>query len=304
MTLTIRKDDATLGAFLRQLEDIETEVQREEYAELLFSDGKIVPLDIKNKPGVRTTTYRKISAIGSFRLVRSYSNDIPQINLLSEEFTQSIHRWGGSYFISDEDLIAARLGYEISIEQEDVSSVREAAMQKLNSLIATGDTDLGMPGLLNHPDVLRTYSTTKIDSTSTANQILALLNDAVTAVVNLTKQVEKPDTLLLPLRQWNYLTTTRVSDNLEMTLLKQFMNNSPYINAISVVNELASSGLGNTDSMIVFKRDPKKLKAMIYEDFQFLAMERKGFGYIRPAFFRYAGLRVYRPYSIHIIENI
>jgi hypothetical protein len=304
MTLQIRKDDATLGAFLRQLEDIETEVQREEYSELAFADGKIVPLDIKNKPGIMTTTYRKVSAVGQFKLVKAYANDLSQINMLSEEYSSKVYRYGGSYWISDEDIIAARMGYEYSIEQEDVSTVREAAMQKLNSLIAVGDLDLNMPGLLNHPDVLRTFSAVKIDSTSTANQILALLNDSVTAVVSLTKQIEKPDTLLLPLKQWNYLTTTRVSDNLEMTLLKQFLNNSPYIQNVTVVNDLSSSGLGGSDVMIVYNRNPKKLKAMIYEDFQFAPMERKGFGYMRPAFFRYAGLRIYRPYSVHVIENI
>jgi len=293
-----------LGAFLRQLEDIETEVQREEYSELLFSDGKIVPLEIKNKPGVRTSTYRKISALGSFKLHRNYSTEIPFINVLSEEFTSKVEKWVGGYYVSDDDLEAARLGLEISLEQEDISTVREAAMQKLNSLIAVGDMDLNMPGLLNHPDIPRTFTTTKIDSTSTANQILALLNDTVTAVVSLTKQVEKPDTLLLPLVQWNYLTTTRVSDNLEMTLLKQFMNNSPYITNVQVVNELAGAGLGSTNVMVVFRRDPKKVKAMIYEDFNFKALERKGLGYQRPAFFRYAGIRLYRPYSAIAVEGI
>jgi hypothetical protein len=56
--------------------------------------------------------------------------------------------------------------------------------------------------------------------------------------------------------------------------------------------------------MIVYNRNPKKIKAMIYEDFSFKPMERKGLGYQRPAFFRYAGIRLYRPFSAHLIEGI
>lgn len=302
--LTVRNDAASLGVFLRGLEEIESEVQREEFAELALADGKIVPLDIRNRPGIRRTTYRKITAIGAFKLHRAYATEIPMVNLLSEEYTQEVHKWIGGYYIGDDDIEAARLGLEISIEQEDVAAVREAAMQQLNSLIAVGDPDLNLPGLTNHPDVLRTFTSTPISSASTPNQILALLNDSVTAIVTLTKQIEKPDTIVMPVRTWNYLTTVRVSDNLSDTLLKQFLNNSPYIKNVEVLNECESAGIDGSDIMIIYKRDPKKLKAMIFEDFQFKPLERKGFGYQRPAYFRYAGLRVYRPYSIHIVENI
>ena len=301
MAVTIRKDDARVGAFLRQLEDIESEVQREEFAELGFSNGDYVPLDIQNKPGVRTTTYRKVTAVGQFKLHRNYSTEVPMVNLLSEEFTQTIHKWIGGYYISDDDIEAARLMREVSIEQEDVASVREAAMQQLNNLIAFGDPDLNMPGFLNHPDVLHTYSPIAINSTSTANQILALLNDSAAAPVVLTKQVEKPDTLIMSVKPWNYLTTARVSDYYDKTILKQFLENNPYIQNVGVVNECEGAGVDGGDILVFFKRDRKKLKAMVYEDFQFRPMERKGFGYTRPAYFRYAGLRVYRPYSINVL---
>lgn len=302
--MSVRQDTASLGAFLRGLEDIESEVQREEFAELALADGKIVPLEILNKPGVRRTTYRKVTAIGAFKLHRNYATEIPMVNLLSEEYTQEINKWVGGYYISDDDIDAARLGLEMSIEQEDVAAVREAAMQHLNRLIAFGDPDLNLPGFLNHPDPIRTFTSTPISSASTPNQILALLNDSVTAIVTATRQVEKPDTLLLPVRQWNYLSTVRVSDSIDKTLLKQFLENSPYIKNVEVLNECEAAGIDGTDVMVIYRRDKKKLKSMIYEDFQFKPLERKGFGYQRPAYFRYAGLRLYRPYSIHIVENI
>jgi hypothetical protein len=301
MTLAIRKDDARIGAFLRQLEDIEAQVQREEFAELGFANGDYVPLDIQNKPGYRTTTYRKVTAVGQFKLHRNYSTEVPMVNMLSEEFTQTIHKWIGGYYISDDDIDAARLLQQISLEQEDVASVREAAMMKLNQLIAFGDPDLNMPGFLNNPDALHTYSPIAINSSSTPNQILAMLNDAASSPVVLTKQVEKPDTMILSVKPWHYMTTVRVSDYIDKTIMKQFLENTPYIKNVGVVNECQGAGVDGGDIIVMFRRDRMKLKAMVYEDFQFKPMERKGFGYSRPAYFRYAGLRMYRPYSVNIV---
>ncbi|HEY9662264.1 MAG TPA: major capsid family protein [Allocoleopsis sp.] len=303
MALTQRWDNATIGAFERQLEHIEEEVQREQFSELAFAEGRVVPLDIKNMPGIRFSTYRKITAVGRFKLHRSYSTEIPMVNILSEEFTQQIHKWVGGYYLSDDDIEAALL-QGMPLEQEDVQAVREAAMQQLNHLIAFGDPALQMPGFLNHPDVLHSFAPKPINSGATANEILALMNDGASAIVELTKQVEKPDTLQIPLAQWNYISTARLDNTLERTIFEQFAKTSPYIKNVEIVNECAGAGIDGTDIMVFYKRSPQKFKAMVFEDFRYAAMERRGLGFQRPAFFRYGGLRIYRPYSIHIVSGI
>ncbi|MEL6853498.1 MAG: major capsid family protein, partial [Cyanobacteria bacterium J06607_13] len=296
MAIKVRQDAAIPGMFLRQLEDIESEVQRIQYAELSFADGKVCPLDIQNKPGVRTTTYRQLTRVGQFRLVRSYTTDIPSINILSEEFSQTVHKWAAQYYLSDDDIASAEFA-DFPLEAEEISAVREAGMQEINRLIATGSAELRMPGLLNHPEVLRSYSPVRFNATATPAQILATMNDAVTSVVTKTKRVEQPDTLFLPPTEFDYVSSTNRSDNVDRTILEQFLSAQAYVKNVEPLVECEGAGPNGENVMLIMRRDLRKVKAMIYQDFTFLDLQRRGLGYERPAVFRFAGIRLYRPYS-------
>lgn len=299
----IRTDTALPGAFLRQLEYMEDEAQREEFGELKFSDGAVVPLDIQNLPGIRTTAYRQITATGRFKLHRNYSTNIPMVNLLSREYTQEIHKWAGGYYITDDDVAASALT-GISLEQEDITAVREVAMQELNFLIATGAPELRMPGILNHPDVLRSFSPVPFNASATSNQILDVIHDAATSMVTLTKRIEQPDSVFLPPRQYDYVATRRLDNTLESSIMTQALGSSPYIRNAEPLLECEGAGPNGEDVMLVMRRNKRKLKAMVIEDFRFIDLQRQGLGYQRAAFFRYAGIRIYRPYSIHLVIGI
>ncbi|MBD1995302.1 DUF2184 domain-containing protein [Leptolyngbya sp. FACHB-541] len=303
MHSSVRLDDATLGLFERDLEVIETELDREETSDLPFADGTIVPLDIENKPWARTITYRRVTRVGHFKLVRSYPTDIPMINVLSEEFTFKVHRWAGGYWFSEDDIEAAVKG-EIQIEQEDIAGVQESSRQKMNDLIAFGDKSLNLPGFVNHPDALHSFSPYRLDSSSTPQQCLAVLHDAVTSVVELTRQIEKPDTMILPLRAYHYLANTQVSDHLNTTILKQFLDTSPYIKDIQPLNELAGAGVDGTNILMVFRRDKMKVKVKIMQELTWKPLQRKGLGYERAATFKFAGVIARRPYSMHVVAGI
>jgi len=304
----IRLDAASIGAFQRQLEDIESNIDREDLADLPFADGRIVPLDIQNKEWALTTTYRRITKVGAFRLMRTYATDIPMINLLSEEFTQRIYSWIGGYFLSDDDIAASLHAGDISIEAEDVQGVAEAAHQQLNELIAFGDRSLGMTGFVNNPYAMYSFSPARLMAGTPAETCLAILNDGSTAIVEATQQIEKPDTLLLPVRQYNYLTTTKDSNgiggNIGWSILKQFLENSPYIKNVEPLNELAGAGVDGTDIAIFYCRKPAKVKAKIMYPMTWKDLQRKGMGYERPAKFKYAGISCRRPMSIHLVGGI
>lgn len=301
--LTTTRKDAIPGFFARQLEQIEAQVQEVEYGELAFADGQVVPLEIQNLPGVRTTTYTQITGVGRFKLHRSYSTDIPNINILMREFSQRVHKWAGKYDFSDDDIEAAQfVGFPV--EQQVVATVREAAMQEMNTLMALGERSVRMPGLLNHPDVLRSYSPSTFDANSTSNQILEVLNDAVTQIITTTRRVERPDTLFLPDSQYNYIATRRLDNTLDTTILRHFLDSSPYIQNVEPLLECEGAGPDGEDVMLIMRRDPAKLKAMIFQDFEFKEAVRKGLGFERPATFKYAGIRLYRPFSVHLVIGI
>lgn len=306
-----RFDDRDVGAFVRQLEDLETDVDRAyAFDEQPFAAGKIVPLEIKNKPSKKYTTYRQITHLGQFKLMRNYSTDLPTVEVLFEEFRREIFKWGSSYYWSDDD-IAAFVETGESLDTEKIYAVNEASSQTLNKLIAYGDRDLGMPGFLNHPDALRSIAPYPLNSSATAQQKLSVLNDCANASPKLTKQVEKPDTLLMDIESYQSLSSEIIqigSTALNKTVLAHFVETNPYIKEVGVVNELlpdafADEGLPRKRQIMAFNRNINKVKAQIYQPLTFKEARRMGVdSWTRAAVFKYAGIALKRPYSMHIVE--
>lgn len=306
----IRLDNAEVAAYQRQLEDFEQDTDKFDYPELPFAQGRIVPLDIQNKPWAESYTYRQITYIGGFQLARNYTTAIPTVEALYDEFTQKIHQYNSGYHYTDRDIAAvARMGE--SLEPEKVYGVREAAEQTLNSLIALGDRRLNAPGFITHPDAMRSEAAYPLNSLSTSAQQLAVLNESVHFVVNTTNQVEKPDTLLLPISVKNFLNNQLIQTGtsiLNKTVLEHFLQTNGYIRNIEGLNELEGSyleknGYPNKSLMIAYSRNRTKVKAKIYQPLTFLESRRSGVsGWSRPALFRYGWVQLRRPRSMHVVE--
>jgi hypothetical protein len=300
-----------VSAFLRQLEDLEVQIDRAyQFDELPFADGKFCPIEIKNMPWAKFSTYRQETQTGRFSSIRNYSSSLPTIEVQGEEFRQEVFKWGSSYHWSDDDIAAfARTGE--SLESSKIYAIQEAYSQSLNKLIAYGDPSLNMPGFVNHPDSLRTISQYPLNSSATSQQKLAVLNDCANTIVQFTKQIEKPDTLLMDVQTYQHLTSEIIligNTALNKTLLEHFLDANPYIKDIGVANELSPEafeevGLPRKRQIIAFKRDPLKVKALIYQPLTYLEARRMGVdSWTRAAVFKYAGIQMRRPFSVHVME--
>lgn len=305
-------DSAQMGAFLRDLEHRERELDRIEYPDLPFAEGKIVPLQFINDPITKNTTYHQVSAVGSFALIRNYTTTLPQIDILTREFTMPVHKWGAQYYYTDED-VQAFARSNISLPTEKIAAVMESARQSMNKLIAFGDTSIGMPGFVNHPDCFRSEAAYAINATTTSEQQLSVLNDGVNFVPKYTKNIEKPDTYLLPLSVYNYLSnlpyTVSGTGLMGKTVMQHFKESNNYIKDIVGLTELeadslAEQGLPARPVIIAYKRDISKLKTKIFKNTSFHE-PRPGAGidsWQRAATFKLAGVELRRPYSMHVVE--
>jgi len=310
MGLDSRLDSADVGAFLRQLEDIESQILRIEMPELPFAQGKIVPMVIENKPWAKTHTYREISHVGQFKLIRNYTNAVPLIDVLFREYTENIYKYGSGYDYSDDDIISVARMNE-SLDTEKIIGVTEAANQTINELVAFGDPETGMPGFVQHPNALRSVAAYPLNDSSTGIQALSVLNYTVNAMIKVTNRIEQPDTLLLPGSVGDYLNDSLLQSGtttLPKTVLQHFLDKNKYIKNVEFLNELEADalserGLGDRPIMIAYKRDPRKVQVKIYQTLTFLEPRRKGLdGWLRPAKFKMAGVQLRRPYSVHIVE--
>ena len=310
MALAVRLDDAEIGAFSRQLEDLEAQAERTEPIDLPFFNGEIVPLDFRNMPWAQFWTYRQIDHVGSFRLARNYTTDIPTVETRFREFRRTIKKWESSYWYSEDDIAAVvRMGE--SLESERIYSVQESYAQTLNDLVAFGDPSIEMDGFINHKDALRIEAAYPLNSSSTAKQQLAVLNHVVNSIVKITKGKEKPDTFLMPTTERDFLANNLIeigSSALPKTVLQHFLDTNGYIQNIVALNEcdketLEEVGAGDKSVVIAYKRDKAKVKARIYQSLSWLPARAQGVdNWARPCRFKYGGIDLRRPMSMAVAE--
>ena len=115
--------------------------------------------------------------------------------------------------------------------------------QKVNKLAWFGDAEYGLTGMLNNASVPASVAPnggggTPEWSTKTPDEILADLNGIVDTMIELTKGVEVPDTILLPVAQNQLISSTARGTGTDTTIKKFFMDNKPEITSIEWVNEL------------------------------------------------------------------
>lgn len=300
----LRQDSPIVGAFERELEYIESKVLEKKYPEMKAAEGMLFQIEELAMPWVQTTTFRMVDGVGGFELADDYTTNLPYVDPVGEEFTQRVFSFRSGYYFSEKE-VAAAAHRGMPIEQQKISLVRRAYMQKLNQLLLFGDRRTGIAGFVNHWAWLRSYAPYPLDSTSSVSQILATLNSGVTGVINATQDVVEPDTLLLPRTTYNYLTSqSRLDNQLEKTTLQFFLENNPSIRNIDYLRELEGAGPNGENIAIYYKRDPECFKARITDTMRFRQLVVNPFNVYRPVAFDYNGLIVYIPGSVMTLIGV
>lgn len=305
ITQQIRFDDATVGAFQRELEYVEQRVIEKRYPQYKAAEGLLFKIEEMTLPWAESTTFRMIDAVGGdFELADDQTTNLSFVDVLSEEYTQRIFSFRKGYYFTEKE-VAKTLYLGMPIEEQKISVVRRSYMQTLNKLLLYGNVRTGQAGFLNHPAWLKSRAPFPLNATSTVQQQLATLNAGPNAITKATKSTEEADTLLLPRVQYDYLLSqSRLDNTLERTTLRFFLENNPSIKNIDWLNELAGAGPNGEDVAIFYSRNPDTFVARITDPFRYREMVREPFRLYRPCGFDYNGLIPYIPYSVHVMIGI
>lgn len=304
--------DANESAFFaRELEFIKAKTYDIKYPALKATS--LIPVSTDAGPGAESITYQQFNQVGIMKIISNYADDLPRSDVFANEFTSKVKSLGGSYGYNIQEVRnAAMAGKPLSAKK--ASSVRKANDLKVNNLAWIGDAYAGLVGLLNNTNIPAAAAANPGGgtewSTKTAAQILTDLNSAVTSIEELTKGVEVPDTIIMPISQWRIISTTRLDSGTDTTIKEFFMKNNPEIKEIEWVNELKdvaplpSGAAGPADIMIVYKKDPDVLTLEIPQPFEQFPAQERNLEFVIPAHSRFGGVIVYYPLALTIVESI
>jgi hypothetical protein len=293
--------------FARELEHIKTRTYDVAYPELKALS--LIPVSTEAGPGAESITYRQYDQLGVAKIISNYADDLPRADVKGKEFTAPVRSIGESYGYNIQEIRAASMTGK-PLEQRRANAARRANDQLVNKIAFFGDTTSGLGGLLSNPNIPvvnvpndGTGSSTKFKD-KTPDQILRDLNNFVNGIFSLTNGVESPDTLVMPIDQFTYISSTARSANSDTTILDYFLKNNPLIKRVEWANELKGAGVAGVDVMIAYKRDPDKLTLEIPQPFEQFPVQEKGLEFVVPCHSRCGGVIVYYPLSIAFGEGI
>ncbi len=303
-----RMDAAENVFFARELEQV-----RARSYDVLYAEKKsrmLLPVDHSIDPGVENVTFTTFNRFGVAKFISNYATDFPRADVSGVQATQAIKSLGASYGYSIQEIRAARFANK-PLEQRKANAARQAIEDKIDSIGAVGDTANGLPGLLTLSStgsytVPNGASGTATWATKTSLEILKDLNGIVNGMIVATLEVEKPDTMILPIAQYADISTRPMFavGGSDVTILEFFLRNTPYIKQVVSWDKCRGAGTSSTDRMVIYRRDPDALSFIISQEFEQFPPEPKGMTYQMACHARVGGVQVFYPLSISYGDGI
>ncbi len=304
MPSDIRNDE--VGVFLaRELETILARTFEIEYADIKYSS--LLPISTEVGPAANSFTYRVFDKQGSMKVIADKADDLPRTDILRREVTHPVRSIGGSFAYTIQETRAASMVPGMNLEQRRANAVRRAYEEKVQEIAYFGEAPSGMKGFFNNDQVDKLVPDKWFDTSGvTTDEMLALLNEAPTRLVQGSNMKESPNTMLVPYNVYRIISTTPRSTTSDTTVMEFFLRTNPMITAIEPINELEaakSSGFLSKDRIMVYDRSPDKLQLHIPQPLEFLPPLRKNLEFSVAAHARVAGLALYYPKSVMVLEK-
>jgi hypothetical protein len=302
MTTEIRNDE--VGVFLaRELETILSRTFEVEYADIKYST--LIPISTEVGPGADSFTYRVFDKQGSMKVIGDKAQDLPRADVLRKEVTHPVRSLGASFAYTIQETRAAAMVPGMNLEQRRANAVRRAYEEKVQEIAFFGDTPSGMKGFFNNDQVDKTVPNKWFDA-ATTDEMLELLNEAPTRLVQNSNMKEMPNTMLVPYNVYRIISTTPRSSTSDTTVMEFFLRTNPMISSIEPINELEASKSGGAlskDRIVVYDRSPDKLQLHIPQPLEFLPPVRQALEFSVAAHARIGGLSLYYPKSAMVLEK-
>jgi hypothetical protein len=308
MSRDLFKLDAGESAFFkRELEYVKSKSYDTQYKQL--KGLLLIPVSTEAGEGATEITWRKYTGVGFAKIIADYAKDFPKVDVYGEEVTSKVKGIGASYGYSIEDIRRSQMTGK-RLDQRRADMAKRAIDEKINSIALSGDSASGLNGFINASGITE-YTvladgtgSCKLWSAKTADQIVRDITGLVSAVMVPTAGKEVPDTLVLPLTQYNLIANTRMGSYNDTTILQYVLKNSPAIKQIEWLSELAGAGASGTNRMMVYAKDPMKLTLEIPRPFEQFEAQQQGMEFQIPCHAKCGGVLIYYPLSVAYGDGI
>lgn len=266
-----------------------------------------------------TYSYKVYKPIGAAKLIAYKGGDIPRVDTVADEVLGKVRPIGASYGWDINELReAARLG--LQLPEVKARTARDVVERGIDECLAFGSLpdetgaypDVGLNGLANNALVVSLgllsggYWVNEVGVVNptplAAAVILADLANLVSVVGNVSKDVFKVNTILLPTGHYEYIRQATFSALTGESILTVFQRNNPQITTIAPWYKLNAAGAGGLPRAIAYQKDPMILEAVIPQEFEVMPPEMRGFEFLNNCHARCGGVKIYQPLAARYMD--
>jgi hypothetical protein len=300
---------AALGFVISQTSHIEQQVNETVYPDIQYPS--LIPVDTTAHPFAKSVTYYSSDKVGLADWINGNADDVPLASGHLSKHETMVHTAGIGYAYGWEEINHAQM-LGIDLTADDAMAARRAYEEMVDRVALEGDARKGFEGLFDYTGVPVVAAGTGDwgGGTTTEDEILDDVNNALQLIHANTNTAVMANTLLLPWSAYYTLATKRLGDTTG-TLLSWLQANNLVSAAgggpitIRGLRKLDTAGVSGTRRMIAYRRDPSVLKLHIPMPHRFLPVHQAGpLRFEVPGVFRLGGLDIRRPKEVVYVDGI
>jgi hypothetical protein len=305
-----RADAGEAYYFARALDYIKAQTY-----DIIFPDLnglKLVPPNTNYPQSVATITYRSWTMAGMAKIVANYADDLPRADVAGIEKFVPVRTVADSYGYNVMELIqSAATGSQI--DSRKAVAARRAFDEKVSSMALVGDSDYGLVGMTNFPNISLTTAITGSWSAAgtTGDQILADLTAGYNAVPDQSNETHWVTQIALPTNAYRAATQKRVSSGSEYTtrtawdqFVIQTQNGGRPVPTVLQIRELKTAGAGGVSRAIFGEFTLQSCEIPIPMPFDQLPPQPRNLEAVVPCMGRVGGVIVYYPLAFTYMDNV
>ena len=290
---------AALGFVTHQRTHIETGVLRKPYPEIKYP--RMIPLDLSAAPFSLSVTHFTQDATGRAKFINGKGDDVPLINVTGQKFEQMVNMAAVAYSFSLDEIGAAQqMG--TNLQSDGAQAARDAYEQLVDEVAFVGNTQLGIEGLYNMTGVSSTGAGATF-AASTPDEVLSIINTAITGIEAASKGIELADTIVLPLK--TAVEMERRFGNTGDTVIDFIARANRYTRQTGQPLTVEFDyRLDDLNKMVVYRRDPSVLKMHMPMPLRFIAPQSVNLDIKVIGMFRFAPVNIRRPGAVKYITGV
>jgi len=266
----------------------------------------VFPVDAAQNPYAKSISFMSTDVIGEAKVIADGALDVPMGDVSASETAYPVVMIATGFDQSNWEIDAARkLG--VDLEARQVNGAFDRIQRLINKLIYFGDAARNVPGLAVDSDVTHTAATNGgWVAGDSADHVLEDLSVQYARHQDTCAGAHEVTDILLPISEYNFLATKKLSSTSDITLLTWLATQLPFIGGVGNIHKVPEmkNFLSTNECCTMYNKSDECMQAKIPMEIQFLPPQVIGLGSRVLCVARCGGLHIHYPHSVDIMTGI